>query len=76
MTDWQRVVAYFQDHPGSSRGEAQQALGWIHVTARMSDARLRGVEFDKQRDDKGVWRFWVVEPRPKATTGVQEAMAL
>ena len=71
MTDWQRVVAYFRTHPGASRGEAQQALGWIHVTARMSDARARGIEFDKVRDDKGVWRYWVRGSRLAPMSGVQ-----
>lgn len=61
MKDWERVVAYLRDHAGASRGEMQQALGWIHVTARMSDARRNGVEFVKWRDDKGVYRFRVVE---------------
>ena len=60
MTDTQRVIEYFRTHPGATRGEAQQALGWIHVTARMSDARKNGVEFQKWRDGKA-WRFRVVD---------------
>lgn len=66
MTDTERVVAYFRTHPDSSRGEAQAALGWIHVTARMSDARKLGVEFIKYRDGKA-YRFRVVE-RPQQLT--------
>ena len=75
MTDWERVVAYLKEHPGSSRGEMQQALGWIHVTARMSDARRNGVQFLKWRDADGVYRFRVVE-RSAPITGTQEVMAL
>ena len=58
--DTARVVAWLRANPGATRFEMQQALGGIHVTARMSDARAAGIEFDKVRDGKA-WRFSVVE---------------
>ena len=71
MTDWQRVVTFLQAHPGSSRGEMQEALGWaFHVTARLSDARAHGFTFVKVRVD-GVWRYWVKEARFVPVTGEQ-----
>jgi len=76
VSDWQRVVAYLSEHPGSSRGEMQAALGWIHVTARMSDARANGVKFDKWRDERGVYRYTVRESRPEPLMGTQVGMAL
>jgi len=78
MTDWERVVAWFRAHPGSSRWEAQSALHGIHVTARMSDARLHGITFDKARDpsNRKVTRFWIREARPPVLVGEQVGMAL
>lgn len=58
--DTRRVVDWLRANPGATRFEMQQALGGVHVTARMSDARAAGVEFDKVRDGKA-WRFSVVE---------------
>ncbi len=49
---------------------------WLHITARMSDARLHGIQFDKTEmrvNGRRVVRFTVREPRP-VTTGVQEPM--
>jgi hypothetical protein len=64
-TDTERVIDYFREHEGASRAEAQRDLGWIHVTARMSDARRDfGITFAKWRDDQGVYRFRIVEPKP------------
>lgn len=61
-TDVQRIVRWLRDHPGSSVMEIRFALFISNVTARMSDARLEGVEFVKWRDDKGVFRYRIVEP--------------
>jgi hypothetical protein len=41
-----RVVEWFRAHPGSTVNEARAAL-FLHVTARMSDAKAAGVVFDK-----------------------------
>lgn len=67
--DTARVVAWLRQNPGATRFEMQQALGGVHVTARMSDARAAGIVFRKERDGKA-WRFSVVE-RP-----VQQELAL
>lgn len=59
-----RVVEWFRQHPGSTVNEAKAAL-WLHITARMSDAREHGVVFDKteQRiNGRRVVRFVVVDP--------------
>lgn len=61
-----RVVEWFRAHPGSTVNEARAAL-WLHVTARMSDARKHGVQFSvvKSRvDGRRVERFRVMEPEP------------
>lgn len=63
MTDWQRVVRWFREHPGSSVQEVRFGLFISNVTGRMSDARVNGVKFDKWRDASGVFRYRVVEPR-------------
>jgi len=47
-----------------------------NVTGRMSDARANGVKFVKWRDDKGVFRYRVVEARPPVLIGEQVGMAL
>ncbi len=62
QTDTQRIVRYFREHEGASVMEVRFALFVSNVTARMSDARLEGIEFVKWRDDKGVFRYRVVEP--------------
>jgi hypothetical protein len=70
-SDWQRVVAFLREHPGSSRGEMQEALGWaVNVTGRISDARAHGFAFVKVRVD-GVWRYSVKEARFAPVQGEQ-----
>lgn len=72
-----RVVEWFRHHPASTVNEARAAL-WLHVTARMSDARKHGVVFDvvKTRvNGRRVERFSVAEPKP-VDRGVQEVLAL
>ena len=64
--DTRRVVDWLRANHGATRFEMQQALGGVHVTARMSDARAAGVEFEKVRDGKA-WRFSVVE-KPEQLT--------
>ena len=64
--DTARVVVWLRANPGATRYEIQTALGGIHVTARMSDARAAGIEFTKIRDGKA-WRFSVKE-RPVQLT--------
>ena len=63
-TDTERVVQFFREHPGSSVMDVRFALYISNVTARMSDAREAGVEFHKWRDDKGIFRYRVVERAP------------
>lgn len=66
VTQTERVVRWFRDHPGSTVNEARDAL-WLHVTARMSDARKQGVEFrheSRMVNGRRVVRHWVVEPEP------------
>lgn len=71
MTDWERIVAFLNDHPGSSRGELQEALGWaFNVTARISDARAHGFVISKTKVN-GVWRFRVAPARPAPLSGEQ-----
>lgn len=60
--DTTRIVRWLRDHPGSSVMEIRFALFISNVTARMSDCREQGIEFHKWRDDKGVFRYSVVEP--------------
>lgn len=72
-TDTRRVIDWFREHPGSSRFEAQVGLHGVHVTARMSDARDSGVEFQKWRDDKGVFRYSIAAPE-RVTRGEQLAL--
>lgn len=61
-TDTDRVVAFLREHPDSTVMEIRFALFISNVTARMSDARREGYEFHKYRDERGHWRFRVVEP--------------
>lgn len=63
-TDTDRVVQWFREHPGSSVMDVRFGLFISNVTARMSDARDVGVKFHKWRDDKGVYRYRVVDPEP------------
>lgn len=70
-----RVVRWFQEHPHSTVNEARAAL-WLHVTARMSDARKEGVVFDvvKSRvNGRRVERFSVRERAP-VTRGEPQAL--
>lgn len=76
MNDWERVVRFFREHPGSSVQEVRFGLFISNVTGRMSDAREHGIEFVKWRDDKNVYRYRVVEKWPAPTTGEQVGMAL
>lgn len=72
-----RVVEWFRAHPDSTVNEAKAAL-WLHVTARMSDAKKEGVVFSKTErrvNGRRVVRHRVVETRP-VTAGVQEALSL
>ena len=72
-----RVVEWFRQHPDSTVNEAKVAL-WLHITARMSDARKEGVVFDASTsrvNGRRVVRFRVREVRP-VTTGTQEALSL
>lgn len=73
-----RVVRYFRENPGATVNEARAAL-FLHITARMSDARKAGIVFDKteQRvNGRRVVRFSVrAESRP-VTVGTQEGMRL
>lgn len=71
MTDWQRVVQWFRDHPGSSVQDVRFGLFISNVTGRMSDARKHGVEFVQWRDDKGVFRYRIADPRPAVLRGEQ-----
>lgn len=70
MTDTERIVAFLRDHPGSSVMDIRFALYISNVTARMSDARDAGHEFVKWRDDRGVYRYRLVDrPQQLAWTG-------
>jgi hypothetical protein len=71
MTDWQRVIQWFKEHPGSSVQEVRFGLFISNVTGRMSDARKHGVEFIQWRDDKGIFRYRVVESHLAPLTGQQ-----
>lgn len=68
-----RVVEWFRAHPDSTVNEAREAL-WLHVTARMSDAKKHGVRFSKteQRiNGRRVVRFRVAPARPAPLSGEQ-----
>ena len=69
-----RVVEWFRQHPDSTVNEAKAAL-WLHVTARMSDAKKEGVRFAKTErrvNGRRVVRFRVVvEARPEPIRGEQ-----
>jgi len=69
-TDTARVIEWFREHPGSSVQEVRFGLFISNVTGRMSDAREAGVTFDKWRDERGVYRYRLVEqPVQLAWTG-------
>ena len=70
--DWLRIVKWLRDHPASSVMEIRFALFVSNVTGRMSDARDNGIEFAKWRDDKGVFRYRVIEPG-QGTLGLDRA---
>lgn len=75
--DTLRVVSWFRAHPGSTVNEAKSAL-WLHITARMSDARKEGIEWEKREtrvNGRRVVRFWVRESRP-VLKGEQIGLAL
>lgn len=74
-TDTQRVVDFFREHPGSSVMDVRFALYISNVTARMSDARDQGIEFEKWRDDNGVFRYRV-SVRAPVTRGESVGMGL
>ena len=79
LTDWQRVVRWFQEHPGASVQEVRFGLFISNVTGRMSDARKHGHEFVQWRDDHKVYRYsvrGVERSRPEPTRGSQESLAL
>jgi threonine aldolase len=57
-----RIARYLREHPGSSTWEMAVDLHIANITARMSDLRAEGYDFTKWRDDKGVWRYRIVEP--------------
>ena len=64
--DTERVVEWFREHPWSTVNEARDAL-WLHITARMSDARKEGVVFEKRSarvNGRMVVRHRVVDPEP------------
>ena len=72
-----RVVEWFRAHPGSTVNEAKVAL-WLHVTARMSDARKEGVVFEQSTtrvNGRRVVRFTVREPA-RVTSGEQAPLGL
>jgi hypothetical protein len=75
MSDWQRIVRFLQEHPGSSVQEIRFGLFVSNVTGRMSDARKHGHEFIQWRDDKGTFRYRVKEPRLLPLRGEQESLA-
>ena len=60
-TDTARVIEWFREHPGSSVQEVRFGLFISNVTGRMSDAREAGVTFEKWRDERGVYRYRLVE---------------
>ena len=62
MTDVDRIVNYLRDHPDSTVMEIRFALYISNVTARMSDARQRGIELTKRRDSKGHFRYSLAGP--------------
>lgn len=61
-TDTLRVVDWFLEHPGSSVMDVRFGTFISNVTARMSDARELGYEFEKWRDERGVYRYRVILP--------------
>lgn len=63
-TDVDRVVEWFLEHPGSSVMEVRFGTFISNVTARMSDARELGYEFVKWRDEKGIYRYRIVNLEP------------
>jgi hypothetical protein len=72
-----RVVEWFKSHPGSTVNEARHAL-WLHVTARMSDAKKAGVVFDKTEtrvNGRRVVRFSVRE-RKRVTRGEAQVLGI
>lgn len=63
-TDTLRVVDWCLEHPGSSVMDVRFGTYISNVTARMSDARDLGYDFVKWRDERGIYRYRVLVPRP------------
>lgn len=73
-----RVIEWFRAHPGSTVNEAKVAL-WLHITARMSDARKEGVVFDQvttRVNGRRVVRFSVRDVRSVVTEGESQVLGL
>jgi hypothetical protein len=66
-----RIAHYLMEHPGSSTWEMAVDLHIANVTARMSDLRDEGFDFEKWRDDKGVYRYRIVR---RVTQGEAQAL--
>jgi len=60
MTQPTRLLAYLKEHPGASSLEIVRDLAIVNTTGRISDLRDAGYRIDKERDQRGVWRYHLV----------------
>ena len=65
-----RLVAWLRANNGASSIEITLALRLVNVTGRVSDARKAGHRIDAIRDEDGVFRYFLREPR-RADRGEQ-----
>lgn len=75
LTQTERLIRYLRANPGASGMELVTALRMPKYTSRISDARDQGIDIVCFKDDKGVNRYRVVDPRP-VTAGEQVGLGL
>ena len=61
MTQADDLLDYLRRNPGASSLEITHDLALVNVTGRISDLRNRGYAVDAKRDDRGIWRYRIVE---------------
>lgn len=66
-----RLLRWLRDHQGASSLEITEALRLVNVTGRVSDLRAAGYLIECRKGPDRRDRYFVREPRPEPTTGVQ-----
>lgn len=63
-TQVERLLSFLKANPGVSSLEITLATRIVNVTGRVSDLRAAGHRVECVKDDAGVARYVVVQPRP------------